>query len=176
MIEDQKKQEILRLRAEKLAKPLKTESTPGNIIEVIVFELGGEHYALEAKYIREVYPLKDYTSLPGAPSFVYGLINVRRKILPLINMKKFFGLPESQESSRSKVIILEEGDLEFGILADSIAGVRKIAPDEIQISLPSLTGVRLEFLKGVTQDRLVILDGSKLLSDEKIIVHETVEI
>lgn len=137
--------------------------------------LADETYALEAEYIREVYPLKDYTFLPGAPSFVFGIINVRRKIIPLIDLKKFFNLPITQEISREKIIILENGDLEFGILSDAIVGVRIVNPEDIQSSLPSLTGVRQEFLKGITSDRLVILDGNKLLTDKKLIVNENIE-
>ena len=65
--------------------------------------------------------------------------------------------------------------LELGILADDIIGVRLIAPEEIQSSLPTLTGVRAEYLRGITSDRTVVLDAVRLLADEKLIVHETVE-
>lgn len=175
VLNDQRKKEILKARAEKLAKPLKDNRTSKQFIEVIVFMLANETYALEAEYIREVYPLKDYTSLPGAPPFVFGLINVRRKILPLIDLKTFFDLPASKDLSKEKIIILADCVLEFGILTEEVLGVRNLTLDEIQSSLPSLTGVRQEFLKGVTSDRLVVLDGNKLLTDKQLIVNETID-
>jgi purine-binding chemotaxis protein CheW len=69
---------------------------------------------------------------------------------------------------------MHEGEMEFGILADSIIGVRTIPLTELQPSLPTLNGVREEYLKGVSKDRTVVLDGKKLLSDRKLIVHEEI--
>ena len=60
--------------------------------------------------------------------------------------------------------------MEFGILADAVTGIRKISLDIIQPVLPTLTGIRAEYLKGVTDERVVILDAKKILGDEKIIV------
>jgi purine-binding chemotaxis protein CheW len=71
----------------------------------------------------------------------------------------------------SKVIVLRSDTMEFGVLADSVGGARSIPVAEIQPSLPTLTEVREKFLKGVTKDRLVILDGERILSDESIVVH-----
>ncbi|MCR4333111.1 MAG: chemotaxis protein CheW, partial [Sulfuricaulis sp.] len=75
----------------------------------------------------------------------------------------------------NKVIIIRSRDMELGILADVILGVRSIPCKEIQSSLPTLTGVREDYLTGVTKERVVILDAAKLLSDRKIIVQEEVE-
>jgi len=62
----------------------------------------------------------------------------------------------------------------FGILADAILGVRRISLAEIQPSLPTLTGIREKYLKGITPERTVILDAGKLLADEEIVVQEQV--
>ena len=70
--------------------------------------------------------------------------------------------------------MLQSGNMLFGILADVIAGVRRIPVSDIQPFLPTLTGVREEYLKGVTPGRTVILDAEKLLTDESIIVQEQV--
>ena len=68
------------------------------------------------------------------------------------------------------MIILQSDEMEFGILADEILGTTQISESAIQTSLPTLTGVRADYLKGVTGDRIVILDGEKLLTDEKMVV------
>ena len=133
--------------------------------------------------MREVYPLKELTPLPGTPPFVLGLVNVRGQILSVIDLKKFFDLPEKGLTDLNKLIILDSGDLAlskaegmaFGILADAVLGVRPLPVSELQPSLPTLTGIREEFLKGVTRERVVILDADRLLSSKDIIVHEEVE-
>ena len=104
-----------------------------------------------------------------------GIVNVRGEILSVIDIKKFFDLPEKGLTDLNKVIVLQSGNMLFGILADTIAGVRRIPLTDIQPSLPTLTGVREEYLKGVTPERLVILDAEKLLTDEGIVVQEQVD-
>jgi|SRR3990172_969741 len=143
-------------------------------IEVLEFMLAYERYGVELKYVREVYPLTELTPIPGIPSFVLGIINVRGEILSVIDIKKFFDLPEKGLTDLNKAIILHSAEIEFGILADSIVGVRSILLNELQPSLPTLTGIREEYLKGVTKEREVILDAERLLIDKSIIVNENV--
>jgi purine-binding chemotaxis protein CheW len=168
----EEKKRILKERAKALAKEQKDEDKTGESIEVVEFQLAYERYGIEASYVREVYPLKELTPLPCTPSFVLGVINVRGQILSVIDLKKFFDLPEKGLTDLNKVIILRSDGMEFGILADVILGTRNILLTELQQSIPTLTGLREEYLRGVTQERVVILDAGKLLEDKKIIVHE----
>lgn len=186
----EEKKKILKTRAKALAQePKKVEVE--EYIEVIEFLLAYEKYGIESCYVREVYPLKELTPLPCTPPFVLGIINVRGRILSVIDIKKFFDLPEKGLTDLNKVIILHtdrpglsaaEGPvlsttegMEFGILADVVLDVRNIMVSELQPSLPTLTGIREEYLKGVTRERAIILDAEKLLSDKNIVVHEEVE-
>jgi purine-binding chemotaxis protein CheW len=168
------KKKILRARAKALAQEPKEKEKAEKYIEVVEFLLSYEKYGIESSYIREVYPLKEFTPLPCTPPFVLGIINVRGQIISIIDIKKFFDLPEKGLTDLNKVIILHSETMKFGILADIILGVRNVLLNELQPSLPTLTGVRQEYLKGVTKERMVILDAGKLLSDKKIIVHEEV--
>jgi purine-binding chemotaxis protein CheW len=72
------------------------------------------------------------------------------------------------------VVIVHDGKMEFGILADAVLGVQDIMLSDLQPALPTLTGIREEFLRGVTRERMVVLDAQKLLSDKNIVVHEEV--
>lgn len=162
----------LKKRAEHLSRIEEEEKTCDDHISLVEFSLGDEKYAIESQYIQEVYPLNDVTVIPCVPSYVFGVINVRRRILSVVDLREIFGVPRSEENLKQKVIILEGDAIEFAILADSIKGMRKISPGEIQSTLPTLTGVRKEFFKGVTQDGLVILDGLKILSGKRIIVSK----
>jgi len=165
------KSKMLKERARALAKEPKGIEEDESHLEVVEFMLAHERYALELTHIREVYPLKELTPLPGTPDFVLGIINIRGQILSIIDIKRFFDLPEKGLTNLNQVIILQSDEMEFGILADEILGTRLIPASVIQSSLPTLTGIRAEYLKGVTGDRVVILDGEKIVSDEKIVVQ-----
>jgi purine-binding chemotaxis protein CheW len=171
----QKKQEVLKERAKLLAQEPKRAKTDETYLEVVEFQLEYEHYAIETSYIREVYPLKELTPIPCTPPFVLGIINIRGQILSVLDLKTFFNLPEKGLVDMNKVIILHSDEMEFGILTDTILGVRSIPLSDIQPSLPTLTDIRAKYLKGVTAERLVILDAAKILSDRNIIVHEEVK-
>ncbi|HUU30036.1 MAG TPA: chemotaxis protein CheW [archaeon] len=166
------KKNILKARAKILAREPEREKKAEEYLEVVEFLLAYETYALETAYIREVYPLKELTPLPCVPPFVLGIINVRGRILSVIDLKKFFGLPEKGLTDLNKVVILHKDEMEFGILADKILGVRFIARKEIQPSLPTLTEIRAEYLKGVTREREVVLEAIKLLMDNSILVND----
>ncbi len=167
------RKKILRERARQISREPEREEIR-EYLEVTEFQLAYEKYAIESEYIREVHSLKDFTPIPCTPAFVFGIINVRGKIISVIDFKKFFDLPEKGLPDFNKVIILQSWENEFGILADSIIGTRSIPINKIQPSLPTLTGVREEYLKGVFEDRIVVLDAQRILSDKKIIVHEKV--
>ena len=165
---------ILQERAQTLALEAVPAEAAAEWIEVIEFLLSYETYAVASEYVREVYPLEDITQLPCTPAFVRGIVNLRGEILSVIDIKKFFDLPEKGLTDLNKVIALEYEDMVFGILADAISGVRRILRTDIQPSLPTLAGIREDYLQGVTAERVVILDAKKLLADEKLIVREEV--
>jgi purine-binding chemotaxis protein CheW len=169
------KQKILRARARSLAESGKKEAaSPDLLLEVVEFVLGTEHYAIESSHIREIFTLSEFTPLPCAPAFVLGLVNVRGQILSIINIKKLFDLPEKGLTELNKIIIVHARHMELGILADAVLGVRSIGLEELQPALPTLTGIRAEYLKGITKDPLVVLDVEKMIADEKILVDEAV--
>lgn len=165
---------ILKAREQALAQePAKTQ-VAAESLEVVEFLLAYERYAIESRYVCEVYPLESLTPLPCTPAFVLGIVSVRGEIISVIDIKKFFDLPEKGLTDLNQVIVLQTQDMTFGILADAILGVRYLPLAEIQPSLPTLTGIREKYLRGVTPERIVVLDAEKLLTDEEIIVQEQV--
>ncbi len=164
-------QSILKARAQALAQaPEQVAAT--ECLEVVTFLLAYETYGIETAYVREVYPLKDLTPLPCTPPFVAGIVNVRGQVISVIDIKKFFDLPEKGLTDLNKVIILSDGVMEYGILADAVLDVRSIPRQQIQPSLPTLTGIREQYLRGITADRLIVLDAYSLLTSRSIVVHE----
>ena len=171
----EEKQRLLQARARALAQEEETAAAPENYLEVLEFSLAYERYALETSFVREVYHLKEFTPLPCTPPFILGIISVRGQILAVIDLKRFFNLPDKGLSDLNKVIILRRGGLEVGLLADAVSGVHAIPLSEVQAPLPTLEGISPDYLKGVTRDALIILEAEKILADPKLIVHEEVE-
>ena len=158
---------VLEERAKALARePARTE-VEDEWIEVMEFTLAHERYAIASEHVREVYPLEELTPLPCTPTFVLGIVNLRGEILSIIDIKEFFDLPKKGLTDLNKVIVLESEDMMFGIVADAIGGVRRILRTDIQPPLPTLTGIREDYLQGVTAERIVVLDAGKLLRHQK---------
>lgn len=164
----------LKMRAIAMAKEPEQKRGTSAIIEIIEFTLASEIYGVESAFVREVHPLKDFTPLPGVPSFILGIVNVRGQILPVVDLKKFFNLPEKGLGELNKVIIIHDERIEFGILVDAVNGTKVIFMEEVLSNPSPVIGTGEKYLKGVTKDRLIILSAENLLSDRKIVINEVV--
>jgi len=172
VVSRQQVRQMLRQRAEALARKPEEEKASGEYVDTVAFLLADEKYAVEVSYVREVLRLKGLTPLPCTPPFVMGAINVRGQILSVVDLRKLFDLPEKGLTDQDNVIIAHSGDMEFGILAEAILGVRSIILGELQPVLPTLGGVRGNYIKGLTADRTAVLDGFAILSDRQLVVEE----
>ena len=168
------KKKILRERADFLTTEVVKEEITGDQFEALEFLLTNERYAIDANYVSEVILLKELTQLPCTPDFILGIINVRGKVIAVIDIKKFFNLPEKGITELNRVIVVKHQDIELGILADEIIGSTHIFPDKLQTSIPTITGINNDYLVGVTEDRLIILNIKDFLLDEKIIINEEI--
>ena len=166
---------VLKERARALAALTLPEDPEMKHIDILEFLLSGETYAIETSFIVETFPLVDFTQLFCTPPFVLGIINLRGRMVSIVDIRRFFDLPVAGLSNLNRVIVVHDGMMEFGILADSIIGMRSLPLQDLQAPLPTLTGIREEFLRGVTADRLVLLDMGRILADKRLVVHEEVE-
>lgn len=162
---------LLKTRAVALARAAPRE-LEGEFIDVVEFTMAHERYGVDTKYVREVCRLTQFTSVPCTPAFVLGIVSIRGQVLSLLDLKKFFGLPDKGLADLNRIIVLHSGDIEFGILADALPGVRRIPIVELQSDFATLTGLRKEYLKGVASDGAIVLDALAILSDPGIIVQD----
>lgn len=167
------KQGVLRARAQALARGRPAQAVEP-AVEIVEFSLAAERYGIETAYVREVLVLKELTPVPCTPAFVAGIVNVRGRMVTAVDLKQFFDLPLSGLHDLHKVIVLQAEELELGVLADDVVGVRRVPLSQLQPALPTLTGIRAAYLRGVTGERLALLDGGKLLADPKLTVNEEV--
>jgi len=166
---------ILRSRAKTLARESEKTGEIEEHLEILAFLLAHETYAIETAFIREVYPLTELTPLPCTPDYILGIINIRGQIITIIDMKKFFDLPEKGITNLNRVIVVREEDMALGILADEIIGIRNIPKSGLNPPLPTMTGIHAGYVKGVTGEGLILLDMERVLNDRQLIVHEEVE-
>src|ERR1700726_1698325 len=99
--------QILPARAHALARPPAHTPAAETMLDVLEFRLAQERYAIETRYVREVHPLKDLTPLPCTPPFVLGIVNVRGRIVPVFDLKKFFDLPDQGLTDLHRIILIE---------------------------------------------------------------------
>lgn len=166
---------ILRARAKVLARR-EPAAEPGAAIELLELRLARESYALETRHVSEVLPLVDLTPVPCTPAFILGVVNIRGRITAVVDIRRFFGLPTRGMTDLHHIILVRGGDMEFGILADVVAGVRSQPRSGLQPAQPTLTAVPPEYLLGVTTERLVVLDVERVLADPRLIVQEEVNV
>ena len=165
---------LLKMRAVSMAIEPEQKRDSSTIIEIIEFTLAAENYGIESAFVREVCTLKDFTPLPGVPSFILGIVNIHGQILTVVDIKIFFNLPDKGLGELNKVIILSDDQMEFGILVDEVKGTKAIYREEMLPVPLTITGIGEKYLKGVTKDHLIILSAGSLLSDKNIVVNEEV--
>ena len=169
---DEAEQALLLRRAQTMAQSASAPAVEEQL-HIVEFSLAHENYAIASAFVREICPLKEITALPGVPPFLRGLINVRGQIIAVIDIKRFFALPERGLTDLNKVIIVHDQALEFGILADSIIGARELPLSDIQPPLPTLTGIHAEYLHGITGQGLVVLDAQRFIHHPALVVNDT---
>ena len=167
--------EILRARALALAREAPVEETAQSRLEVVEFCLGEEHYAIASAGVREVFPLKDLTPLPCTPAFVLGIVNVRGQVITVIDLRPLLDLPIAAQHESNKIIVLRAQDAQMALLAESLVGVRSVSIQSLHPAPPALSAARVHYLRGVTAERLIVLDAEQIISDPDLIVNEEVK-
>jgi chemotaxis signal transduction protein len=164
--------EIMAERARALARVTAQAPLASEVLEVMTFSLGNERYGIETRHAREVVRITDLTPVPGVPDFLTGIINLRGEVLAVIDLGKFFGVAERGLTELSRVIVLGRERAEFGILADAVHDVTPLRVDEVLEPPECVAGVGREYLRGVTTEALIVLDGSVLLRDPRLFIDQ----
>lgn len=135
----------------------------------VKFSMEGEFYAFPVSQVREVVRVPEIVPVPGAPSFVLGIINLRGQIVTVIDLRERFGLPGKELEDRSRVLVVEVEGKTLGVLVDAAHEVIPIAADEIT-EAPRMTSTEgSPFIEGVVtrKDELIILLSAARLIREK---------
>ncbi|SHI10303.1 chemotaxis protein CheW [Ferrimonas marina] len=140
------------------------------VLQWVTFQLEQETYGINVMQVREVLRYSDIAPVPGAPSYVLGIINLRGNVVTVIDTRARFGLAEAPVTEQTRVVIIEAEDQVVGILVDSVAEVVYLNSSEIDTAPNVGNEESAKFIQGVCHrdDKLLILvDLEKLLSDEE---------
>jgi purine-binding chemotaxis protein CheW len=142
----------------------------GDERQLVVFQLGAELYGVEISRVHEIIRLQSVTKVPRAPSFVEGVINLRGKVIPVVDLRRRFGLPTADHTRASRIVVVELGDQVVGIVVDGVSEVLRVNTATVEPPSPVVAGIDSEYLHGIAKldDRLVILlDLDRILARDQ---------
>lgn len=141
-----------------------------NDVQMVAFKLESEEFAVNIHQVREVLKMTQVTPLPQSAEFIEGVINLRGEIIPVVDLRKRFALPEGERGEQTRIIIVEIEDSNVGLIVDSVTEVLRFASENIKPPPSRVAGTRSDMIKGVAklEDRLlIILDLEKVLTTEE---------
>jgi purine-binding chemotaxis protein CheW len=139
--------------------------------EVITFRLGESGFSVPAQYVREVQPLTSWTPLPTTPSFVFGLVNVRGKILSAIDLRPLLDMKQTAVKENAFLLIVGAHGTEIGVLADSVDEVRR-GDRELSPTLSAVAGHGMPWVLGLDKSLNLVIDPPQLFADPRVIVND----
>jgi purine-binding chemotaxis protein CheW len=147
----------------------------------LTFRLGDEVFAIDVKQVREVLDLSPITKVPRAPEFMRGVINLRGSVVPVVDLKMKFGLPRTEATADTRVVVMEidlDGEVTvMGAMADSVHEVLELEPGQIQDPPRLGSRWRSEFIRGMgkrNDEFVIIMDIDRIFStDELAVVQES---
>jgi purine-binding chemotaxis protein CheW len=133
----------------------------------LTFFLADEEYGLEILRVREIIGIMDITTVPRTPEFVKGVINLRGKVIPVLDLRLKFNMPEAERTEETCVIVVQVDEVEIGIIVDKVSEVLDITADAIDDAPQFGTDINTDFILGMgkSEDRVtILLDISKVLA------------
>ena len=140
------------------------------LLQLVTFSIGEEEFGVDILSVQEIIRMMDITKVPRAPEFVEGVINLRGKVIPIIDLRRRFGLTTRDHDKHTRIIVIEINNMIVGFVVDSVSEVLRIPSSTVEPPPPVVSGLESEYISGVgkLEDRLLILlDLDRLLSHEE---------
>jgi purine-binding chemotaxis protein CheW len=138
--------------------------------QIIGLDLAGEQYGVEIGRVQEIIRIQPITIVPNAPAFVEGVTNLRGRVIPVMDLRKRFGLRVGPQTGHSRIVVAEVGSHTVGLIVDAVSEVLRVTSDMIEPPSTLVTTADSTFLRGVAklEERLVLLlDLSRILSSNE---------
>ncbi|WP_188151636.1 chemotaxis protein CheW [Teredinibacter waterburyi] len=140
------------------------------VLQWVTFKLAGETYGVNVMQVQEVLRYTEIAPVPGAPSYVLGIINLRGNVVTVIDTRERFGLPPGEVTDNTRVVIIEADKHVIGILVDSVAEVVYLRQSEIETAPNVGNEESAKFIQGVchkNNELLILIELDKLLTDDE---------
>ena len=131
----------------------------GEEMQLVVFKLGAENYAVSILQVQEIKRLTDITRVPQTPDYIKGVMNLRGSVMPVVDLTKRLNLPKQEYTDDTRIIIVKLDDIVVGMIVDAVLEVTALVKEQIERPDGTMGGVDAQFLDGVgkEEDRLLIL-------------------
>ena len=143
----------------------------GKTLQVVSFALRSEEYGVDIAQVQEINRMVTVTHVPQAAQFMEGVINLRGRLIPIIDLRTRFGMERAERTKNTRIVVTEIGSKRLGMVVDSVSEVLRIPVEQIEDAPDLVAGVDSEYIRGVGKldDRLIILlDLGRVISaDEK---------
>jgi purine-binding chemotaxis protein CheW len=129
------------------------------ILQLVTFKLGNEEYAVNILKVQEINRMKEITRVPNTPAYVEGVINLRGKVIPVVNLRAKFSLAERENDIQSRIMIMDIQGITMGLVVDAVSEVLRIPSSIVEPTPPMASTISAEYIKGIAklEDRLIIL-------------------
>ena len=149
-----------------------------DLLQLVIFQLGGEEFGVEIMQVQEIIRMPDITRIPQSPEYVEGVINLRGKIIVVINLNTKFDLHSKELDADSRIIIVEIGENVVGMIVDSVSEVLRLSTSSVEPAPDIIsTKIKADYLKGVgklDERLLILLDLERVLNDDEMAQLESV--
>lgn len=140
--------------------------------QIVVFKLGSEHYGVEIAAVEGIIKLQPITAVPRAPVCVEGVTNLRGNVLPVIDLRKRFGLPVEPPTTETRIVVVEMGEVTVGLIVDAVSEVLRFGAEAVEPPSRVVATMHSRFIHGIAkiEHRLIILlDLAQVLTlDEQV--------
>lgn len=140
------------------------------LLQLVTFSIAEEEFGVDILKVQEIIRTMEITKVPRAPEFVEGVINLRGKVIPILDLRRRFGLVSREHDKHTRIIVIEINNMIVGFVVDSVSEVLRIPASTVEPPPPVVAGLESEYISGVgkLEDRLLILlDLDSLLSREE---------
>ena len=153
-------------------EPAVKEAQRGEItgsMQLVSFRLAQEEYGIEITKVQEIILMGEITRVPQTPQFIKGLINLRSTVIPIVDLRTRFGLPEQEASDETRIMVVNVTGKTIGIIVDAVSEVQRVLQEQIAPPPPTVAGLEKDYLTGLVKlekHLLIMLDIDKILGEE----------
>ena len=145
--------------------------TNGDLLQLVTFEIGEEEFGIDILKVQEIIRTMAITKVPNSPPHVEGVINLRGKVIPVIDLRSRFMMDYRQHDNQTRIIVVDLHRMVIGFVVDGVSEVLRIQSSTVEPPPPVVSGIESEYIKGVGKldnRLLILLDLDKLIPIEEL--------